>query len=133
MILNVANEHTSYGWDDTADVFDFRDPDRIIELCEVVHDVDGDRLVGGWTGNFPRSVFPPEARHAYEEEVERAAARPGLSMFFHNNAWCQTPDLPLRYDLGGQGTTDDPGIRWYFELVRAVRGRADSDLPGGGI
>ena len=86
MILNVANEHTSYGWDDTAGVFDFRDPDRIVELCEVVHDVDGDRLVGGWTGNFPRGVFPPEARHAYEEEVERAAARPGLSMFFHNNA-----------------------------------------------
>jgi sugar phosphate isomerase/epimerase len=47
VVLNVANEHTSYGWDDTADVFDFRDPDRVVELCEVVHEADADRLVGG--------------------------------------------------------------------------------------
>lgn len=191
-VVNVANEHTSWGWRDAADVFDFRDPDRIVELCEVVHEVAPDLLVGGggyhpetcavigrstaadfvafdtgdeattgfdsgavhdrlvragvrdkpivnvelfggWTGNFPRGVFPPEARHAYEEEVERAAARPGLSVFFHNNAWCQTPDLPMRYDLGGAGTAEDPGIRWYFELVRSVRERADSGSPSGGI
>jgi hypothetical protein len=192
VVLNIANEHTSWGWRDATDVFDFQDPDRILELCEVVHDVDSDRLVGGggyhpetcavigrsaaadivtfdtgdeeltgfdsgaihdrlvragvhekpivnvelfggWTDNFPRGVYPPEARHACEEELERAAARPGLSVFFHSNPWCQTPDLPLRYDLGGQGTADDPGIRWYFELVRAVRERADSDSPTGGI
>ena len=80
-------------------------------------------LFGGWSDRFPRGVFPPEARHAYEEEVERAAARPGLSVFFHSNPWCQTPDLPMRYDLGGQGTADDPGIRWYFEQVREARDR----------
>jgi hypothetical protein len=56
VFLNVANEHTSYGWDDTADVFDFRDPGRIVELCEVVHDVDGNRLVGG-SGNDVSTGF----------------------------------------------------------------------------
>lgn len=182
VILNIANEHTSPRWADATDVFDFRDPERILELCRVVHDADPDRLVGGggyhmetctvigrspdcdvvmfdtgrpeytqhdsgecydrlvragvtetpivnvelfggWSGNFPRGVFPPEARLAYEKEVRAAAARPGLSVFFHSNPWCQHPELPMRYDLGGQGTADDPGIRWYFEQVRAARER----------
>jgi len=183
VILNPANEHTSHGWADAGDVFDFRDPRRIIELCEVVHDVDPDRLVGGggyhpetcavigrsaaadavlfdtgqehltqfdsgavhdrlvragvdgkplvnvelfggWSSDFPRGVFPPEARRAYEAEITRAAERPGLSVFFHSGPWCQHTALPMRYDLGGRGTADDPGIRWYFEQVEAARSRA---------
>lgn len=184
VVVNIANEHTSYAWGDAADVFDMRDPDRILELCQTVHDVDPDRLVGGggyhletcsvigrspecdvlmfdtgnethtqhdsgkcydrltragvretpivnvelfggWSEKFPRGVYPPEARLAYEQEVRRAAARPGLSVFFHSNLWCQHPELPMRYDLGGQGTADDPGIRWYFEQVRAARDRSE--------
>ena len=182
VVINIANEHSSYGWGEFADVFDMRDPDRIVDLCRTVHDADPDRLVGGggylpetcavigrsgvcdvlmfdtgsealtghdsgqcherltragvrekpvvnvelfggWTESFPRGVYPPEARLAYEQEVRRAAARPGLSVFFHSNLWCQHPELPMRYDLGGQGTADDPGIRWYFEQVRAARER----------
>jgi hypothetical protein len=76
---------------------------------------------GGWTRNYlPPGVFPDEVKAAYRREVEAAARRPGLSVFFHNNPWCQGPDqgLPRRYDLGGAGTPDDPGIRWYFERVR---------------
>lgn len=185
VIINIANEHTSHNWARVADVFDFRDPERILELCRLVHEVDPERLVGGggfhtetctvigrsddadvllfdtgspeltqhdsgrmydrfqragvtdkpivnvelfggWTGEFPRGVFPPEARKAYEEEVERAAVQPGLSVCFHNNRWCQSPGFPLRYDLAGLGTADDPGIRWYFELVRAARNRIEN-------
>lgn len=184
VLLNVANEHSSYGWDRHADVFEFRDPDRIVECCRVVHDTDPDRLVGGggyhpetcavigradevdaclfdtgqekytendsgamydrlvragvtekpivnvelfggWTEQYPRGVYPPAARLAYEDEVWAAAERPGLSVFFHSNRWCQHPELPMRYDLGGQGTADDPGIRWYFEQVDAVGDRQE--------
>jgi len=186
VVVNIANEHTSHHWAE-CDAFDFRDPDRILELCRVVDEVDPDRLVGGggyhpetcavigrdpacdvlmfdtgretltnfdsgefhdrlvragvtdtpivnvelfggWTGEFPRGVFPTEARTAYEAEVGRAAARDGLSVFFHSNTWCQSPHHPMRYDLGGQGTPDDPGIRWYFERVREVRERDEQPL-----
>lgn len=186
VIINIANEHTSHRWAGFTDTYDLRDPDRLLALCDTVHDADPDRLVGGggyhpetcavigrsdaadvamfdtgsepltqhdtgamhdrlvqagvtetpllnvetfggWTGNFPRGVFPVELRQAYEQEVSRAAARPGVGLFFHNNRWCQTPQLPMRYDLAGQGTADDPGIRWYFELVEAATDRAAQD------
>ena len=48
--------------------------------------------------------------------IEAAASLPHLSVFFHNNPWCQKE--PMRYDLAGSGTRDDPGIRWFFEFVR---------------
>ena len=79
-------------------------------------------------GRFERGVFPEEVRRAYRREVAAAASRPGLSVSFHNSPWCQQE--PMRYDLGGSGTRDDPGIRWYFESVREkVRRRSDPD-PG---
>lgn len=172
VIINIANEHNSGGWRDTAEIYDFREPDRIIELCKLVHEVDHKRLAGcggydheknialgrssdvdvllfdtagpkpdsgelydrfvaagvkdkpivnvelfgGWTKQFPRGVFENPVREAYLAEVKAAANRPGLSVFFHNNPWMQAE--PLRYDLGGQGTQRDPGIRWYFEAVK---------------
>jgi hypothetical protein len=76
---------------------------------------------GGWTANFPPGVFPEELRAVYRAEVDAAIAEPGLSVFFHNNPWLQ--DAPMRYDLGGEGTADAPGIRWYFECVRSQRSR----------
>jgi hypothetical protein len=75
---------------------------------------------GAWTERFqPRGVFPDEARQAYQREVNEAAALEGLSVFFHNNPWCQpTPPGQVRYDLAGSGTKDDPGIGWYFDVVK---------------
>ena len=183
VIINVANEQNSGEWADTAAIYDFRDPERIIELCRLVHEVDPERLVGGggydheknivigrspevdvllfdtagpdlgsgglydrfvaggvrgkpivnvelfggWTKRFERGVFPEEVKRVYRREVEAAASRPGLSVFFHNNPWCQRE--PMRYDLGGSGSDADPGIRWYFEHVRGTRG--GSAGPGG--
>ena len=98
--------------------------DRLVQAGVTGKPIVNVETFGGYTGDFPRGVFPPDLRTAYEAEVERTAARPGLSLFFHNNRWCQTPDLPMRYDLGGQGTPEEPGIRWYFEHVSAVRARA---------
>lgn len=47
VIVNPANEQNSPGWDDTADIFDFRKPAKIIQLLAEIHDVDADRLCGG--------------------------------------------------------------------------------------
>ena len=47
VIINIANEQNSNNWRKHAEVFDFGAPERIVELCEVVHQTDADRLVGG--------------------------------------------------------------------------------------
>jgi hypothetical protein len=77
---------------------------------------------------LPQGYFPSDAKKAYLREVESAVRHSGLSIFFHSNAWCQGPaqKLPRRYDLAGQGTKDDPGIRWYFEHLRGELGARQS-------
>jgi hypothetical protein len=59
-------------------------------------------------------------------EVEYAAHTPGFSLFGHFPGWWQGPSrqptFDNRFDLGGQGTRQDPGIRWYFEAVARARG-----------
>ena len=174
VIINIANEQNSTGWDDVT-VVDFNDPQTIIQLCGVVHQEDPSRLAGGggydhtrnltigrspevnallfdtngpedsgalhdnfvaggvtnkpivnvelfgaWSRTSVRGVFPDSMKAEYLAEVQRAAARPGLSVFFHSNSWCQ--ELPNRYDLAGQGTPADPGMRWYFEAVADALG-----------
>ena len=99
--------------------------DRLVQAGVTGIPIVNVETFGGWTKEFPRGVFPTELRQEYEAEVERTAARPGLSLCFHNNRWCQTPRLPMRYDLGGYGTPDDPGIRWCFEHIQAVEERTE--------
>lgn len=177
VIINIANEQNSAGWEKNAGVFDFRNPQRIIELCRIVHREDPARLVGcggydkelnkpigrsphanvllfdtdgpessavlydeyvaagvkdkpvvnvetfgAWTSRFERGVFPDSVRKAYKQEADAAVSRGGLCVFFHNSPWYQVQ--PLRFDLAGRGTSDDPGIRWYFEYVMKQRDRA---------
>jgi hypothetical protein len=77
---------------------------------------------GGWTRQFlPPGVFPEDVKAAYRREVDDAARQDGLYTHFHNNPWCQGVDQGLRnrYDMGGDGTASNPGIRWYFEYVRS--------------
>lgn len=175
VVINIVNEQNSSHWKKRKDVFDFQDPEQVIRLCRVVHEVDPDRLVGGggynhdnnevigkspdvdvllfdtagpedsgalyerfvaagvvdkpivnvelfgaWTKTAVPGVFPNEMKAAYRREVEVAAGCPGLSVFLHSNSWCQ--DDGNRYDLAGDGTADDPGIRWYFDHVAKVQG-----------
>jgi len=77
-------------------------------------------LFGAWTKTEQPGVFPDAMKAEYVREVRVAADRPGLSVFFHSNSWCQ--DTGNRCDLGGDGTADSPGIRWYFEAVAQARG-----------
>ncbi|WP_114748640.1 cellulase family glycosylhydrolase [Pleomorphovibrio marinus] len=84
-------------------------------------------MFGGWTGKFmPPGVYPPEGQAVHFIDVDEAAEIPGLSVFFHSNPWCQggkvgTVGGTNRYDLAGDGSAEDPGIRWWFEYVRNIR------------
>jgi hypothetical protein len=65
-------------------------------------------------------------------EIAYAAQVPGFSLFGHFPAWFQgisrAPNFVDRFDLGGQGTLEDPGIRWYFEAVARLRGLAPGSV-----
>jgi hypothetical protein len=83
-------------------------------------------MFGGWTGKFlPPGVYPDEGKQEHLQDVDEAAATQGLYVHFHSNPWCQGPSIgkTTHYDLGGMGTTDDPGIRWWFEYVRERRSK----------
>lgn len=56
IIINVVNEQNSNRWKDTADIYDFRDPQHVIELCEIVHAEDARRLVGGGGYDHDKNV-----------------------------------------------------------------------------
>lgn len=183
IIINIANEQNSRSYGEKVKIFDFNDPEKILELCRLVKKTDPDRLVGGggydqeknavigsspdadllmfdtlfqdqgrwdetldtcypwlvehgvigkpivnveliggWTKDFPRGVFPEEVKQKHYREVDFVAGQEGLYLFYHNNPWCQIRGKRMRYDLAGNGTEKDPGIRWYFEYVARARG-----------
>lgn len=81
---------------------------------------EGRMVQGAW----PEVSTPRErGRRDFLRAIDFHARTPGLYLFGHFQGWCQGlgHGLQNRYDLGGQGTLADPGIRWYFETVRAVR------------
>ncbi len=78
-------------------------------------------IFGGWTRQFaPQGVYTQEGKAIHVQEITEAKKRPGLYVCFHSNRWCQGPadGEPVRYDLGGNGTAQEPGIRWWFEAVK---------------
>jgi hypothetical protein len=102
----------------------------------------------GWVGGGSRTPPPPPGRRRiqgvfpehtagegsaihrgredFRAEIACATATPGFSLFGHFPGWYQgpsrDPSFDNRFDLGGQGTIEDPGIRWYFEAVADARG-----------
>ena len=96
----------------------------------------------GWGRSAPKEAPPgrrriqgvlPEktegthrGRADFLAEVEYAARTPGYSLFGHFPGWWQGPSrqptFDNRFDLGGDGTRANPGIRWYFEAVAKARG-----------
>ena len=112
-------------------LFDTAGPENSGELYDRWRKAGADKpmvnveMFGGWTAQFlPPGVYPENGKREHTAEADRAADRDGLSMHFHSNPWCQGPSVgaPVRYRLGGWGTEDDPGIRWYFDHVRRLRG-----------
>jgi hypothetical protein len=95
----------------------------------------------GWGRNVPQSappgrrriqgVLPEETegthrgRNDFLREVEYAARTPGFSLFGHFPGWFQGPSrqptFDCRFDLGGDGTRESPGYRWFFQAVARAR------------
>lgn len=80
-------------------------------------------IFGGWTQQFaPPGVYPDAGKALHTQEIDEAAQRPGLHVHLHSNLWMQGPSdgHPIRYDLGGLGTEQAPGIRWWFAHLQKV-------------
>lgn len=83
-------------------------------------------IFGGWTRKFmPPGVYPREDKDLHTREIDVSLVRSGLQVHFHSNPWCQGPSMgnyPIRFDLGGNGTTKNPGIQWWFDyLARSTK------------
>jgi len=77
-------------------------------------------IFGGWTRKFvPQGVYTQEGKSTHLVEIAEAKKRPGLYVHLHSNPWFQgvAQDFGNRFDLGGNGTTDSPGVRWYFNEI----------------
>ena len=86
-------------------------------------------MFGGWTKKFmPPGVYAEEGKQQHQKDVDEAADTPGLYVHFHSNPWCQGPSIgkEIRYDLGGMGNKNDPGIRWWFDYVQKQTSRQKS-------
>lgn len=77
-------------------------------------------MFGNGLTTTDKGVFNASVKAHYLRQVEDAADVPGLYVFFHNTDWTQRE--PYRFDLGGDGSAGDPGIRWYYEAVKSARG-----------
>jgi hypothetical protein len=78
-------------------------------------------LFGGWTKKFiPPGVYTEEGKAIYPQEIDEAVKRPGLQVRLHSNVWMRGPSggYPTRYEQGGVGMAEDPGIRWCFEHLK---------------
>eukprot|EP00469_Lotharella_globosa_P002416 CAMPEP_0167810148 /NCGR_PEP_ID=MMETSP0111_2-20121227/24206_1 /TAXON_ID=91324 /ORGANISM="Lotharella globosa, Strain CCCM811" /LENGTH=265 /DNA_ID=CAMNT_0007708647 /DNA_START=195 /DNA_END=989 /DNA_ORIENTATION=- len=70
---------------------------------------------GGWTRRFKNGNFDAASgRTEYLAEANRCRSQQGLYFFFHSNSWYQGVSIGgrNRFDAGGAGTTNDPGVRW---------------------
>lgn len=80
-------------------------------------------------GVFPEShsIGSHRGKADFLAEIAYAAHVPGFTLFGHFPGWYQgisrATGFTDRFDLGGQGTLEDPGIRWYFESVASLRER----------
>ena len=78
-------------------------------------------MFGGWTGRFmPPGVYTEAGKRTHLKDVDEAASTVGLYVHFHSNPWCQGLSVgkETHFELGGMGTAEDPGIRWWFQEVR---------------
>lgn len=87
--------------------------------------------VGAFGGTFSQrpGIFSEEMKQAYYRTVEETLKIPAMSLFFFQGPWLQS--IPIHYELGGQGTNNDPGIRWFYEYVQ--RRVAETQGRGGNV
>lgn len=62
-------------------------------------------------------VFSPEMKATFQQDAREMSAA-GEHWFLFTR-WQQL--VPVHFELGGDGTPDDPGVRWMFEFIRDLR------------
>jgi len=74
---------------------------------------------GADAGRRPQGFFAPQARQPYLDMVERYADATTAHAIAHFPGWTEgaMDTKNNRFDEGGQGTQDDPGLAWYFNAV----------------
>ena len=75
-------------------------------------------IFGGWTQKFiPQGVYTDDGKDQHFIEIEDAKTIPGLYVHFHSNPWFQgvAQKFENHFDLGGDGSSENPGVRWFFE------------------
>ncbi|MCU0409311.1 MAG: hypothetical protein MUD02_10225 [Bacteroidales bacterium] len=83
---------------------------------------------GAWSERFapPQGNYDrlENARSYYMECIDAALENPGLNTTFHSNVWYQgrKQSYSNRFDMGGQGTASDPGVKWYFDYLKEKLG-----------
>ena len=79
-------------------------------------------IFGAWTGKFlPQGVYTPEGKEIHFVEIKAAKKQPGLYVHLHSNHWFQglAQEFENRFDLGGDGTQESPGVKWFFyEIIK---------------
>jgi hypothetical protein len=66
-------------------------------------------------------VYSDAQKAPYLAELDATKTRPGLSILLFTRLWMQNGSS-IRFDLGGDGRSEDPGIRWFFQHIARVRG-----------
>lgn len=77
-------------------------------------------IFGGWTKKFiPQGVYSYDGKSIHFTEIDEAKKRPGLYVHLHSNPWFQgvAQDFENHFDIGGEGTIENPGVRWYFNKI----------------
>ncbi len=134
ILINIANEQNSGGWRPAAPVFDFRDPERIIELCALVHATDPGRLVGGGGYDREKNKIIGGSRHVDAllfdfNNVEAAQADPlALYEAFVAGGVENKPVVNVEI-FGGytkdfeRGVFSDTFKGWHYQQVDAAASR----------
>ena len=77
-------------------------------------------MVAGPESLCPKESIPIKEKKSIIKKLKLQKKRPGLYIHLHSNPWFQgmAEDLPNRFELGGDGTMENPGVRWYFDSIR---------------
>jgi len=102
----------------------FREAKPVINVCLFGADAGGRDVQGVW---------PPQQRDRFAEAIARHLGQEAHHMVAHFPGWHEG-GLDLRknrFDVGGAGTTKDPGTAWYYQtLLRKVTPAAPAVVGG---
>ena len=81
-------------------------------------------LFGGWTRKFmPQGYIPMKEKRSIIKKL-KLQKKDRVCTFIYiliHGFEGMAQDLPNRFELGGDGTIKNPGVRWYFDSIGGIR------------